>query len=109
MSSLPERLNHALSRIRNPRTGADVLSSEMVRDLATTTSGKVRLTLLLAAGDPATLVRDVRQTLERVEGVTEVRVDVRDPAEMNAPAQRGASVEGTRPAPGRALPVMDAR
>jgi ATP-binding protein involved in chromosome partitioning len=111
MTSLPERINHALSRIRNPRTGTDVLSSEMVRDIATTAGGKVRLTLLLAAGDPATLVREVRQTLERVEGVTEVRVDVRDPAEVGAASARSEPASGSR-APqsgGRALPVMDAR
>ncbi|MDE3151132.1 MAG: Mrp/NBP35 family ATP-binding protein [Gemmatimonadota bacterium] len=96
--TLNQRIAHALSRIRNPRTGHDVVSDEMVRDVATTTGGKVRLTLLLAADDPATLVRDVRTALERVEGVAEVHVDVKDPAQT-APA----------PAKSRALPVMDDR
>jgi ATP-binding protein involved in chromosome partitioning len=103
MSSLQERIDEELSRIRDPRTGAELLTTEKVRDVATTTSGKVRLTLLLSAGDAPTLARDVRQALERVEGVTDVRVDVRDAADApraNAPTGR---------APGRALPVMDAR
>jgi ATP-binding protein involved in chromosome partitioning len=95
--TLQQRIAHALSHVRNPRTGRDVVSDEMVRDVATTTGGKVRLTLLLDAEDPATLVRDVRQALERVEGVQEVRVDVKDPREF-AP----------KPAASRALPVMDA-
>src|SRR5439155_26922142 len=77
--TLQERIAGALSRVRNPRTGRDVTSDGMIRDIATTTGGKVRLTLLLGADDPATLVRDVRQALERIEGVTEARVDVKDP------------------------------
>src|SRR5438034_1280322 len=93
--SLNERIAQALSRVRNPRTGTDVLSSESVRDLATTASGKVRVTLLLADGDDPALARTVRHTLEQVEGVTEARVDVKD-------AQQAES--NRRPA-GRALPV----
>lgn len=76
------------------------MAAEMVRDIATSVEGKVRLTLLLAAADDATLVRDVRQAVEAIPGVTDVRVDVRDPAQP--PAQQP-------PTPARrALPVMDA-
>jgi ATP-binding protein involved in chromosome partitioning len=96
--TLNQRVATALSKIRNPRTGHDVVTDDMVRDVATTTGGKVRLSLLLAADDPATLVRDVRVSLERVEGVTEVRVDVKDPAEAAKAAPKS-----------RALPVMDDR
>jgi ATP-binding protein involved in chromosome partitioning len=104
--TLQARIAGALARVRNARTGADVVSGNMVRDVATTTDGRVRLTLLLAPEDDATLVRDVRQALERVEGVTDVRVDVRDPGQA-APAAPGA-MPG-RPAGQRApLPVMDA-
>jgi ATP-binding protein involved in chromosome partitioning len=96
--TLHQRIADALSKLRNPRTGHDVVTDDMVRDVATTTGGKVRLTLLLVADDPATLVRDVRMALERVEGVTEVRVDVKDAAQA-AP----------KPAASRSLPVMDER
>jgi ATP-binding protein involved in chromosome partitioning len=93
---LQARIADALSRIRHPRTGTDVLSGDAVRDIATTTSGKVRLTLLLAPGDDPVLARTIRQTLENLDGVTEVTVDV---AEAEAkPARKSAS---------RALPVMD--
>ena len=88
-----------MSGIVNPRTGADLVSSSQVRDLATTVEGRVRLTLLLSAADDATLARDLRQALETVEGVTDVRVDVKD-----------ASEAGGATAPPRArsaLPVMD--
>jgi ATP-binding protein involved in chromosome partitioning len=103
MPSFQERIEDALSRIRDPRSGVDVLTADKVRDIATSTAGRVRLTLLLAKGDDPTLARDVRQALERVEGVTEVRVDVR---EADAPAATPA-----RPAASskRALPVMETR
>jgi ATP-binding protein involved in chromosome partitioning len=96
--TLQQRIANALARVRSPRTGRDVVSDDMVRDVATTPGGKVRLTLLLSAQDPATLVRDVRQAVERVDGVVEARVDVKDPAEAAPKA-----------ATSRVLPVMDAR
>ncbi len=96
--TLNQRIADALSRIRNPRTGHDIVTDEMVRDVATTTGGKVRLTLLLEANDPATLVRDVRVAVEHVEGVSEVHVDVKDAAQAPPP-----------PAKSRSLPVMDDR
>jgi len=103
--NLTARLDGALKQIVNPRTGQDVLSSGQARDIATTTDGKVRLTLLLAANDDATLARAVRQAAERVDGVTDVRVDVKDAGEFAAAA--GAPPAGG--APKRAsLPVMDA-
>ena len=99
-STLNERIAAALSRIKHPRSGADVLSAELVRDVATTTDGKVRLTLLLAPEDDATLARDVRQAVEHVDGVTNVRVDVKDPAEFAPPSAPRASSK-------RTLPVMN--
>jgi ATP-binding protein involved in chromosome partitioning len=110
-----ERITGVLAGVRNPRTGADVMAAEQVRDIATTVEGKVRLTLLLAPDDDATLVRDVRQAIEALEGVSDVRVDVRDPAQSEpTPARRAPAPAMNQPkAPatggmGRALPVMDA-
>ena len=88
-----------MSGIVNPRTGADLVSSSQVRDIATTVEGRVRLTLLLSAADDATLARDLRQALETVEGVTDVRVDVKDASEV--------AVAGAPPRARSALPVMD--
>jgi ATP-binding protein involved in chromosome partitioning len=100
--TLQERISAALGTVVNPRTGENVVAAEMVRDVATTRDGKVRLTVLLTAHDDATLVRDVRQALERVAGVTDVKIDVRDPRELERPAPRAASQA-------RALPVVDDR
>ena len=110
-ANLQERITDALAHVRNNRTGANVLEAEMVRDIATTTDGKVRLTLFLSPDDNATLVRDVRQTLQQVEGVSDVRVDVKDASQANTiKATRGGSTSPAAQPPRtgapRALPVM---
>ena len=46
--TLQERIARALATIINPRTGTDVVTGEMIRDIATTTGGKVRMTMLLS-------------------------------------------------------------
>jgi ATP-binding protein involved in chromosome partitioning len=118
-ANLQERVTDALSRIRNNRLGSNVLESEMVRDIATTTDGKVRLTLFLSPDDDATVVRDVRQTLQQVDGVTDVRVDVKDVSQAGKASTRpdtshqSARPPTASPAPttqktgaSRTLPVM---
>jgi ATP-binding protein involved in chromosome partitioning len=119
--NLQERITDALSRIRNNRLGANVLEAEMVRDIATTTDGKVRLSLFLTPDDDATVVREVRQTLQQVPGVTDVRVDVKDASQASKPstsagavaARSGATTPSSAAAPpapksaaSRTLPVM---
>ena len=103
--TLQEGIAAALAAVINPRTGTDVVSAEMVRDIATTTGGRVRLTMLLSPADPATLVRDVREAIERVDGVADVRVDVKDASEADG---RAAPKQAPPPGPARALPVMNA-
>ncbi|MEO7996606.1 MAG: Mrp/NBP35 family ATP-binding protein [Gemmatimonadaceae bacterium] len=103
MSTFQEKISIALTGVLNKRTSQSVLSSEMVRDIAVQTDGKVRLTLLLDAADDATLVREVRQAIEQIEGVTDVRVDVKDAAQSAAAPPKPAA-----PSAGRSLPVMDA-
>lgn len=92
--TLHARIQAALQQVRSPRHGTDVYSADLTRDIATTKSGKVRLTLQLSAQDDPTLARDVRQALEALEGVTEVFVNVKEPAAEARPA-------------GRSLPVMN--
>jgi ATP-binding protein involved in chromosome partitioning len=107
--TLRARIVEALGGVTNPRTGGSVIEAAMVRDLALTDSGKVRLTFLLGAQDPASLVRDVRQTVERVDGVTEVRVDVKDPAQVQHTSSmaHGPGAHAPAAANPRALPVME--
>jgi ATP-binding protein involved in chromosome partitioning len=109
-TTLQERIGMALAAIRNARTGEDVLTAQTVRDIGTTLDGKVHLTVVLSAEDDATLVRDVRQAVEQVEGVTSVQVALKDPSEF-ARAGGAAAAGPPRAAGGaaRALPVMDDR
>jgi ATP-binding protein involved in chromosome partitioning len=93
--SLTHQITTALSRIQNPRLGTDVMAAEMVQDIATTLDGKVQFTLLLDSRDDAELVRDVRQAVVDLAGVTDVKVNVRDPRQQAPTPAR----------PGRALPM----
>src|SRR5262245_1154044 len=102
-ANLNQRISEALGRVRHPRTGLDVLESEVVQDVATTVTGKVRLTLVLSPGDDPAIAREVRQALENVEGVTDVQINVTE-AEGEAPRKpprRGLPVMNETPAPQR--------
>jgi ATP-binding protein involved in chromosome partitioning len=76
----PAAVAAALGRIQNPRLDNDLLSSGMIRDLAVSLEGRVSFTFLLSREDPATLVREARKTLQAIDGVTEVKINVIDPA-----------------------------
>ncbi|MEP6904739.1 MAG: P-loop NTPase, partial [Gemmatimonadales bacterium] len=102
--NLQERVNAALSTVRNNRLGINVLQAEMVRDVATTLDGKVRFTILLAPSDDAAIVRDVRQVVQLVEGVSDVRVDVKDVSQAGV-VQEPTPEPGPKPK-SRSLPVM---
>jgi ATP-binding protein involved in chromosome partitioning len=104
--NLQERVTDALSRIRNNRVGTNVLEAEMIRDIATTTDGKVRLSLFLTPDDDATVVREVRQTLQQVPGVTDVRVDVKDASQAGKPPSPSATAPAPKSPGSRTLPVM---
>jgi ATP-binding protein involved in chromosome partitioning len=79
--TLASRVTAALARIHNPRLENDLLSAGMVRDVvADDATGKVAFTFLLGREDPATLVREARAVARAVEGVTEVKISVMDPA-----------------------------
>jgi ATP-binding protein involved in chromosome partitioning len=105
---LQARIASALRQVVNPRTGQDVLTAEMVRDIGVSREGRVRLTFLLSAQDPASLVREVRQAVEHVEGVADVRVDVKDPSQVReSPSASAPSAEAPAAARrARSLPVM---
>jgi ATP-binding protein involved in chromosome partitioning len=99
--TLQGRIAHALAQIKNPRTGEDVYSSQKVRDIAATTAGKVRVSLVFEPGDDPTLARTIRQALEKVDGVSELTVNVVDAAGQHRPAPASGPT-----APRNPLPVM---
>jgi ATP-binding protein involved in chromosome partitioning len=93
-TNFQERIARALSQIKNPRTGENVFDSQQVRDIGTTTDGRVRATLQLSPQDDPALAREVRRALEQVEGTVDVQLEVKS----GAATMRGGA---------RALPVMD--
>src|SRR2546430_8948766 len=96
--TLQARVERALSQLKTPRRGGDVLTDGMVKDLAVDDSGTVSFTFLLGRDDPGSLAREVRKAVQGVPGVTAVRVNVTD-----ASAAAGATAAGaprTAPAGG---------
>src|SRR5258705_12415498 len=73
------RVERALSQLKNPRSGSDVLSAGMVKDLAMAGGGTVTLTFLLGRDDPRSLARAVRKAGQGWDGVPAGRVDIRVP------------------------------
>ena len=70
----------ALSRLQNPRLENDLVSAGMVRDLAVDSTGRVAFTFLLGRDDPATLVREARKAIRELDGVSDIKITVVDPA-----------------------------
>jgi ATP-binding protein involved in chromosome partitioning len=105
------RVAAALTGVVNPRVGKDVVSSGTVVEVDVQPDGKVRLAVLLRREDPSTLVREIRAALKDVEGVTGVKLDIRDPASGQAPTHGppdpGAVTPG-EPTP-KAVPAPSAR
>ena len=91
------RVAAALTSVVNPRVGKDVLSAGTVVEVDVQPDGKVRLAVLLRREDPSTLVREIRAALKGVDGVTGVKLDIRDPAADPAPTH-------APPAPGTLAP-----
>ncbi|HXL34620.1 MAG TPA: Mrp/NBP35 family ATP-binding protein [Gemmatimonadales bacterium] len=87
------RVERALLQLKNPRSGNDVLSAGMIKDLAVARDGTVTLTFLLGRDDPGSLAREVRKAVQSVDGVTAVRVNVTD-----------ASTAAAGTAPGQTAP-----
>jgi ATP-binding protein involved in chromosome partitioning len=77
-SDLTQRVRDALAAVQNPRLGRDLVTAEMVKDLAVDDGGAVTFTFALTREDPASLVRDARKAAQAVSGVTAVKVNVVD-------------------------------
>ncbi len=94
--TLQARVERALSQLKNPRSGNDILSAGMVKDLVVAGDGMVTFTFLLGRDDPGSLAREVRKAVQGVQGVTGVRVNVTDASN----AAEGAAPRQPAPRPG---------
>jgi ATP-binding protein involved in chromosome partitioning len=71
-----KQIEAALRRVVNPRVGQDVVTAEMVKEIAVEAGGKVRIVFALGREDPASLVREARLAAQAVPGVASVKMEV---------------------------------
>ena len=103
--TLQARVERALSQLKNPRRGGDVLTAGMVKDLAVDDRGTVSFTFLLGRDDPGSLARDVRKAVQAVPGVTAVRVSVTDASAAADATAHGAPRTSSPGVPPPSTPV----
>jgi ATP-binding protein involved in chromosome partitioning len=104
-NTLQARVAGALTNVRSVRAGTDVISAGMVRDLGIAPDGAVSFTFVLSREDPASLVREARQAVREIDGVTAVRIDVVEPTDAgNQAAPPRPAPVGHPPAPTPASP-----
>lgn len=96
-AKLREAVTVALSRVAGANGDLDLVGTGRVQDLAVDGGGAVRLAFHLKPEDPGTLVKTVRQILEAVPGVTDVRVDVQLPRLGTSGGGRPAGGHGLKP------------
>ena len=96
MSSSPDQIRHAvmkaLADVERSGTQEDVVTSGKVRSVEVGAEGAVRFSIALNPDDPGSLVKQVRQAAEGVDGVTSVKVNVQLPQTV---------VQGAAPQPSR--------
>jgi ATP-binding protein involved in chromosome partitioning len=88
----------ALTNVRNPRVDNDVISAGMIRDLDVQDDGQISFTFVLGRDDPAGLVREARAAVKAVDGVTDVAVEVVEPAGAATSAPAGTVSAPPQPA-----------
>jgi ATP-binding protein involved in chromosome partitioning len=96
----------ALTNVRNPRVNNDVISAGMVQELTVEKDGHVSFTFVLSQEDPASLVREARRAVRDVEGVSDVKINVVEPA--GGPPPGTAPVARAEPPPPPAMPDLGA-
>jgi ATP-binding protein involved in chromosome partitioning len=97
---LTARVAGALTNLKAPRLDTDVISAGMVKDLQVGDDGAVSFTVVLTRDDPASLVREARQAVREVDGVTQVKINVVEPAgTAGAPGARPPTTPAAPPPP----------
>ncbi|MBI4540709.1 MAG: Mrp/NBP35 family ATP-binding protein [Gemmatimonadetes bacterium] len=108
MERLTKHVWSALAAVKRAGANENVVATGQVQDLEVDEEGRVRFAFLLRAEDPGELVREVREAVQRVVGVSEVKVNVRlpqatgggRPAPRPRPGLRPGSVPAPTPQPG---------
>lgn len=102
---LIDAVTNALSGVRHPASGRDIVSSGRVQQLEIDERGLVRFAFHLKPDDPGSLVKSARTAAGAVRGVSGVRVNVQLPRSVPATgASAGPSPPAGSPAPSPAPP-----
>ena len=101
--TLIDAVTNALSGVRHPASGRDIVSSGHVQQLEIDEEGLVRFAFHLKTDDPGSLVKSARTAAGGVRGVSGVRVNVQlprsGPSRQAAPAGAPATTGSPAPAP----------
>ena len=103
--TLIDAVTNALSGVRHPASGRDIVSSGHVQQLEIDKDGLVRFAFHLKGDDPGSLVKSARTAAGGVRGVSGVRVNVqlprsapsRQPAPASSPAAAGSPAPPAAP------------
>ncbi len=103
--TLIDAVTNALSGVRHPASGRDIVSSGHVQQLEIDKDGLVRFAFHLKGDDPGSLVKSARTAAGAVRGVSGVRVNVqlpksapsRQPAPASSPAAAGSPAPPAAP------------
>ena len=103
--TLIDAVTNALSGVRHPASGRDIVSSGHVQQLEIDEDGLVRFAFHLKGDDPGSLVKSARTAAGGVRGVSGVRVNVqlprsapsRQPAPASSPAAAGSPAPPAAP------------
>ena len=104
--TLIDAVTNALSGVRHPASGRDIVSSGHVQQLEIDEEGLVRFAFHLKTDDPGSLVKSARTAAGGVRGVSGVRVNVQLPrsASSRQAAPAGGPATAGSPAPAPAPP-----
>ena len=104
--TLIDAVTNALSGVRHPGSGRDIVASGHVQQLEVDEQGLVRFAFHLKSDDPGSLVKSARTAAGAVDGVSAVRVNVQLPRSGSAPppGPAGSQAAAGSPAPAPAPP-----
>ncbi len=102
--TLKKRVETALRKVKSSRDGADVVSAGLVRAVAVSPPGEVRLDMIIPAAERTEIAAEVRTAAEAVDGVANVRLNVRA-AVAESRGESGPGDSGGRRGTRRSLPI----
>ena len=86
----------ALARLKHPGTGRDLIAGGHVQNLEVDDDGSVRFQFMLRPEDPGDLVKQARATVEALDGVASLKINVQLP-QMAGGSTGGGKQGGLKP------------